>query len=198
MAFRHYADEVFEPSVSGEMTLEDAHIYRMRRALADFGIQVTEAEALTIQQDYQTYQGQLELLPEMRSLLEYCQSKRLIVGLITNGPSIHQKRKIQSLKLESWIKKEITLISGEVGVTKPSVEIFQEMQQRLGLSAEEIGYIGDSFENDIIGAKQAGWRAVWYNPRKRQKPQTNIQPDLEITERSQLLSEMLNWIQKEE
>lgn len=196
IAFRHYADEVFEDSVAGRMSMEEMHCYRMQRALADFGIDVTEDEALAIQWSYQVYLGQLELTPEMAELLAYCQRIGLVIGLITNGPHQHQLRKIQALKLEKWMAKEHMMISGEVGVTKPAIDIFQLMEVRLGFSAEEICYIGDSFDNDIIGAKQAGWQAIWYNPRRRQQLLSSVKPDIEIADRHLLLPEIVAWLER--
>ncbi|HFI0454097.1 TPA: HAD family hydrolase, partial [Streptococcus suis] len=63
LAFRHHADQVFEAAATGKMSLKDSHIYRMKAALADFGVQVSDALALTIQIDYDYFQGQLELSP---------------------------------------------------------------------------------------------------------------------------------------
>ena len=31
-------------------------------------------------------------------------------------------------------------------------------------------YVGDSFENDVIGANQVNWPVYWFNHRQRQKP----------------------------
>ncbi len=187
IAFRHYADEVFEQATSGAMPLKESHIYRMKQALADFGIQVTDSEALSIQQDYQTYQGQLELPPEFEAVFAYCQQNGLEMGLITNGPSLHQRRKIQSLQLDRWIKRELILISGEVGVTKPDVAIFRSMEEHLKLEPQECCYIGDSFENDVLGAKNAGWKAIWLNHRKRKTSRQDIQADAEIATYEQII-----------
>ncbi|HFU4479762.1 TPA: HAD family hydrolase, partial [Streptococcus suis] len=49
LSFRRYADEVFEATAIGKMSLKDSHIYRMKHALADFGYQVSDATALAIQ-----------------------------------------------------------------------------------------------------------------------------------------------------
>ncbi|HFI0195879.1 TPA: HAD family hydrolase, partial [Streptococcus suis] len=59
LAFRHYADQVFEAAATGKISLKDSHVYRMKAALADFGYQVSDGLALTIQIDYDYYQGQL-------------------------------------------------------------------------------------------------------------------------------------------
>ena len=190
--FRQRADEVFVASATGAMSMKDMYIYRMKSALEDRGYPVTEQVAYEIQEVYQKEQGQLELVAGAESLFAYCQKNGIQLGLITNGPHLHQERKIQVLGLEKWIEKDRMIISGQVGIMKPSIAIFQLMGKRLGLPAEEICYIGDSFENDIVGAKGAGWKAIWLNHRKRQCSDYSVVPDATITK----LEEVQDWLRK--
>ena len=44
------------------------------------------------------------------------------------------------------------------------------MQEKLQLPNDSLYYIGYSLENDIIGANNAGWKAVWINRYKRKLP----------------------------
>ncbi|HGA1492028.1 TPA: HAD family hydrolase, partial [Streptococcus suis] len=73
LSFRRYADEVFEATAIGKMSLKDSHIYRMKHALADFGYQVSDATALAIQIDYDYFQGQIELSPVFPEIFSWCQ-----------------------------------------------------------------------------------------------------------------------------
>ncbi|HFI0150565.1 TPA: HAD family hydrolase [Streptococcus suis] len=187
LAFRHYADEIFEAAATGKVSLYDSHVYRMKAALADFGYAVTEVESIAIQLDYELYQGQLELDPMFEELFAYCQRKGIELGVITNGPHRHQLRKIRSLGLEKWIAEDRLIISGQVGVAKPAVDIFKLLESRLGVEAESICYLGDSFENDVVGSKQAGWQSIWFNHRKRTVSVTSYQADKVITEWNNLV-----------
>ncbi|MGT2753456.1 HAD family hydrolase [Streptococcus ovis] len=190
--FRKRADEVFVASARGEMSMKDMHIYRMKKALEDRGYFVTDQMAYEIQEAYQKEQGQLELMAGAESLFAYCQKNGIQLGLITNGPHLHQLRKIQALDLHQWIPENRTIISGQVGVMKPSTEIFRMMETQLALPPEEICYVGDSFENDIVGAKGAGWKAIWLNHRKRQCSDYSVTPDATITK----LEEVQDWLRK--
>ncbi|MGT2950608.1 haloacid dehalogenase [Streptococcus cuniculi] len=187
IAFRLYADEVFEAATAGDMPLEASHIYRMKRALADFGYEVSDDLALTIQKAYQENQGQLILSPEFPAIFDYCHQHKIHLGIITNGPHLHQLRKLQSLEMTNWIAEDMTIISGQVGVTKPSKAIFDMMAERLQLLPEDICYVGDSFENDVVGAKGAGWKAIWLNHRRRKAPQSPYQADAVVEKRNDLL-----------
>lgn len=187
LSFRRYADEVFEATAIGKMSLKDSHIYRMKHALADFGYQVSDATALAIQIDYDYFQGQIELSPVFPEIFSWCQAQGIAMGIITNGPYRHQLRKIRTMGLVDWFELEHVLISGQVGITKPNPAIFQLMEERLGMSGEDICYLGDSFENDVVGAKAANWKAIWFNHRKRVEPIAPYQADKVVTDWDELV-----------
>ncbi|MFI3085412.1 HAD family hydrolase [Streptococcus sp. 2020WUSS089] len=187
LSFRRYADEVFEETATGKMSLKDSHIYRMKHALADFGYQVSDATALAIQIDYDYFQGQIELSPVFPEIFSWCQAQGIAMGIITNGPYRHQLRKIRTMGLVNWFELEHVLISGQVGITKPNPAIFQLMEERLGMSGEDICYLGDSFENDVVGAKAANWKAIWFNHRKRVEPIAPYQADKVVTDWDELV-----------
>ncbi|MGT2910478.1 HAD family hydrolase [Streptococcus cameli] len=186
--FRHYSDLSFEDSVSGKLSMRDMHLYRMKTALADFGYTVSDEEALSIQDQYASYQEQLVLVDGAKAVFDWCQQAGIDLGIITNGPHLHQLNKVKSLQVEEWIASDKIIISGEVGMTKPNPAIFQLLEERLGMASEEICYVGDSFENDIVGAKGAGWQAVWLNHRHRQPSEPGIVADAVLDNMNQLLS----------
>lgn len=187
LSFRRYADEVFEATAIGKMSLKDSHIYRLKHTLADFGYQVSDATALAIQIDYDYFQGQIELSPVFPEIFSWCQAQGIAMGIITNGPYRHQLRKIRTMGLVNWFELEHVLISGQVGITKPNPAIFQLMEERLGMSGEDICYLGDSFENDVVGAKAANWKAIWFNHRKRVEPIAPYQADKVVTDWDELV-----------
>jgi putative hydrolase of the HAD superfamily len=52
------------------------------------------------------------------------------------------------------------IFSDEAGRAKPHKEVFQATARSLGVSPKEIVHVGDLERTDIIGAKQAGFRAI--------------------------------------
>lgn len=56
---------------------------------------------------------------------------------------------------------DVILVSDAFGWRKPHAKIFEEALKRLGVSAEEALYVGDSPEEDIKGAKQLGIKTVF-------------------------------------
>ncbi|QXN86937.1 HAD family hydrolase [Tetragenococcus halophilus] len=187
---RSFADEVFPLTHTGEMKLEDMYVYRMQNACAQFGMQLTSTQALRFQEDYKYFQGQIELFADAKRALSYCTHHNISLGLITNGPTNHQWGKIQQLGLLHWISERNIFISSTVGFSKPDIHLFEYAEQSMGLSKKETYYIGDSYENDIEGAKNAGWKAIWFNHRGRKKPQSQFVFD-QVLERKTSLYETI-------
>jgi putative hydrolase of the HAD superfamily len=50
------------------------------------------------------------------------------------------------------------------GECKPSPSFFYAIEDALHISADQMVMVGDSIKSDILGAVQAGWKTIWYNP----------------------------------
>jgi len=81
------------------------------------------------------------------------------LGLISNftyAPLIYAA--LRKLDLSRFF--DVVLVSADIGWRKPHVRIFNEALRRLGVSAGEVIYIGDSPDEDIKGAKDVGMRTI--------------------------------------
>ena len=172
---RYYSDVKFEASRNGEMTMDEYHIYRIQEAAKDLGVCLTAEQALSMQKEYKKNQQKLQMSNTTISILELANENNVKLGIITNGPSEHQWAKIKALGIESWISRENIIVSGDYGINKPDVRIFEIMQEKLQLPNASLYYIGDSIENDIVGANNADWKGIWINRYKRKLPE-----DIEI------------------
>lgn len=56
---------------------------------------------------------------------------------------------------------ETILVSGDLGIIKPSKRIFGELLSSLGLSPEHVLYVGDDWTADIVGACSSGMPCVY-------------------------------------
>lgn len=179
-------DEVFHLAASGKMPMDEMHIYRIQKAFEDLGAAVTAEESLRYQRLYEMYQGKISMTAVIRELLDYCVNAGVRIGMVTNGPSEHQRKKIHALSAQRWFPEEYTVISGECNAAKPDPEIFRCAQQRLGCGPEECVLVGDNYVNDIAGAKRAGWKAVWLNKRGQDISQETYQPDYIVRNEAEL------------
>lgn len=94
--------------------------------------------------------------PTVRQLVESI-AIRHQTGILTNGDGRMQRRKIEEHGLDEIV--DTIIVSNEVRVRKPNQEIFEEAKERL--PADVFVYIGDTVEEDIIPAREAGFKTVY-------------------------------------
>ncbi|GAB2780231.1 YjjG family noncanonical pyrimidine nucleotidase [Salinimicrobium soli] len=105
------------------------------------------------------------LLEGATEILEYLHPNYKL-HIITNGFSEVQSRKMESSGIDRFFTTVTT--SEEVGVKKPGKEIFQAALNKAAAQIEESIMIGDSWEADILGAKEIGMAAIFYNYSKKE------------------------------
>ncbi|MGP4039232.1 HAD family hydrolase [Gracilibacillus sp. D59] len=190
---RKYSDEVFEKYMSGEITALELQTYRITKACEEFGIALSYDQAVRFQEVYFTELQNIQLFDPMRQLLEQLSEQGKQLAVLTNGELDHQMRKVKQLQLTNWIPADHIFVSGAVGHSKPSLQVFEHIERKLKLEKQEILYIGDSFENDIFGAKKAGWNAVWVNHRKRKASHHKVKPDYIVESPDDILTIAPKW-----
>jgi HAD superfamily hydrolase (TIGR01662 family) len=52
----------------------------------------------------------------------------------------------------------------ELSAKKPDPLFYQTLVEKINCPVEKIVMIGDDYIKDIVGAKLAGWKAIWFNP----------------------------------
>ena len=73
------------------------------------------------------------------------------------------------------------VISDEHGWRKPHANIFADTLETLHVEAKNALYVGDSVEDDIVGAKGAGLDIAWVNARGADLPEQSLKPDYVIS-----------------
>ena len=121
---------------------------------------------------------------DTRVTLQALRERGKKLGIITNGPTVWQSRKIESMGIAPLF--DVILISGSEGIEKPDPRIFARALDRCGVSAESSIFIGDHPEADIRGAKEAGIFPVW-----KQMDYWTVPEDVPRIDR---ISEILHWI----
>lgn len=82
------------------------------------------------------------------------------LGLVSNftyAPVIHAG--LRKLGFTEYFSS--VLVSQDFGWRKPSSKVFQEMLRRLKITGDEAVYVGDSPEEDIRGAQNAGIKTIF-------------------------------------
>ncbi|MCP8969999.1 HAD family hydrolase [Ectobacillus ponti] len=185
--FRHFSDLLWPAYCRGDVSLADLRAERIIRMMEHQGFVISRQEAERFQACYEREQQRIELFSDASAVLTELQEMGLLIGIITNGPVKHQAGKIAALGLDSAIQSEHIFISDAVGIAKPDQQIFEWVARQVGHSPGHLLYVGDTWENDVAAAMEAGWHSIWYNHRSR-KPETDHQPLAEI----RLLSDILD------
>ncbi|WP_161525840.1 HAD family hydrolase [Trichococcus alkaliphilus] len=165
--FREHCDVAFDLFANGDLTLAESHIMRTQHTFADLGHPLTSEEALHFQETYQKRQGEITLSPGIEQLLNELKSRNIPIAVFTNGPEKHQMKKINALGLEKWVPPARIFISEKIGFPKPHAEAFTHVQEALKASPDELLFIGDTYETDIIGGQAAKWTSLWFNHRRK-------------------------------
>lgn len=121
-----------------------------------------------------------KLFPNVKKELFALKEQGMKILLLSNA----QIRFIQE-EMPEEIRKlfDVVMISEEVGIKKPSPELFQMAFEKLGVEPQDIVYVGDSEQDDMIPAgnfgchcimvgktkqkKAALSRVTWFNPYKK-------------------------------
>lgn len=91
-----------------------------------------------------------------RELLDRLRAAGLRVGLLTNGPSTLQRRKLAVTGLDRLV--DAVAISEEIGFSKPEPRAYRRAAELLGCQPEETAMVGDQLEWDVEGPLRAGYR----------------------------------------
>lgn len=91
------------------------------------------------------------------SLLDLLDSSGIPWGIVTNG-SPTQLKKIERVGLT---RAQCVIVSAIFGARKPERAIFHAAANAIGVPPENILFIGDNIEADIIGAANAGMQTAW-------------------------------------
>ena len=174
---RWYSDRALDLLTAGKISEEDHKVLRVQWTFADWGVDVSRADALRFQAAYAAAQEHITPYPEAVEALDACAAAGVPVGIISNGDAPHQRRKLHLLGLDKRVDERLVVVSGDYNVHKPALVLFEAMEGLLGASGAGIWYVGDTYETDIVGAKRAGWSAIWVDVRGRAVPDVPERPD---------------------
>lgn len=171
-------EEVHLRVLAGEMTLDEARRDRMRVLMSGGGGEPPgEDEIQEMASRFRSgYQSNRRSAEGVAELLDELRERGKLVGIVTNNMTAEQEDKLAFCKLDSLVDFMVT--SEDVGTPKPESVIFEAALERANCRACETVVVGDSWESDVLGAVNAGVRAVWYNPRGLLCPDPSLAAEL--------------------
>ncbi|WP_263261867.1 HAD family hydrolase [Pseudomonas sp. RIT-PI-S] len=146
------------------------------------------SEALTLAHEgfeaFLEARHQVSFFPDAAATLEAL-AQRYTLGALTNGNA-----DVRRLGVADYFS--FALCAEDLGIGKPDPRPFEEALRLGSANAADAVHVGDNPRDDIAGAKQAGFRAVWYNP-GRLTWAGGAMPDGEISALGQLPALLESW-----
>lgn len=157
--WREIMEEEYSRFLAGEITFKEQQQLRVMRFLDKAGIVPDDPDAWFAR--YAALRNaRWEAFPDAAPVLDAL-AKRFRLGVISNSSLAHQLGKLESIGLGTHFAHEVIVCSSEYGCAKPDPAIFLEGCARLGLEPYETAYVGDKYDVDAIGARDAGLTAFW-------------------------------------
>lgn len=185
---RIHSDEILELEKLGEVSPEDTFYLRIQRTYASVGLVIDRAMADVFEEKYRYYQQYITVPERIASMLDACKTAGHSISILTNGKIKGQSGKIEALNMYRWFSIDKIFISEVTGFIKPDIEVFRYAEEQLQLEPQEIWYVGDTYEADVLGAKRAGWNVIWYNHRNTEIPMEENKADFTVHTAEQLLA----------
>jgi HAD superfamily hydrolase (TIGR01509 family) len=111
---------------------------------------------------FRHYRNQVEPFEFSESILSMLK-QHFVVGAITNGNA-----QLEQTSLGKYF--DFAVSAEQVGVSKPHVKMFERASSLANIELAKIMHVGDSAKTDVIGAMNAGCKAVWYNSQRQPWP----------------------------
>ena len=126
------------------------------------------------------YTNSLQISQSLHDLLRTLTTKHKL-GLVTNfAYSTGAHKVLDQFDLKTFFKAIV--ISGEVGWKKPSQHIFEVALFQLSVEPEEVIFVGDDYEADILGPKKLGMKTIFLSrePNDNEKADAIIESLVEL------------------
>lgn len=98
----------------------------------------------------------------IQAFLTFLKEERIRTGVISN---ISYCGKVVEKRIRECVPEndfEFILATSEYLYRKPNRRIFELALEKAGLPPEDVWYVGDQYQCDVVGAKGAGLFPVWY------------------------------------
>jgi len=165
--FKYINMSLWNEVEKGTINVDTLRLKRFESLFLQFN-QQPETAAITGERYIDRLSVQAPLLQEAEQLLLKLRDQ-FRLGIITNGISTVQRKRLKISGLESWF--DPIIISYDYGISKPDTAIFDIAVEKTGLPRESHLFIGDSITSDMAGADRAGIDFCWFNPGSQKAPE---------------------------
>jgi len=153
----------------------------------------------TVMRDFRTYEGPMASWPLVEAVAGVEEVLRTLhpryrLALATNASDSDESLVRWALYRAglNWFFDKV-FVSSDLGVEKPDGRFFAAVLAGLALPPQQVVMVGDSYANDVRGAKAAGLWTVWFNTGCGPAPGQATDHDAEIADFSQLEAALVDF-----
>ena len=95
------------------------------------------------------------------NFLKWNKENNIKIGILTDYETEFQIKKLVKLNIIDFI--DVIVTSEEVGIEKPSKQMFYTILDKLELTKSDVIMIGDNYEKDILGALNLNIYSYWFH-----------------------------------
>lgn len=147
----------------GKITKENLIVERFLVPVRAFGIDDPDYAKKLSDDFLERTTRETRLIDGTMELLEYLKPKYRM-HIVSNGFREVQFKKIENSGLKPYFNKVI--LSEDAGINKPHPDIFTYALKNTNSRRDQTMMIGDSWDADIVGARQSRIAQLWFNPEK--------------------------------
>jgi putative hydrolase of the HAD superfamily len=113
--------------------------------------------------------GYMEIKPHagLHEVLGKLSASGVKLGIVTNGYESDLEKILPKLSLQ--VSFDVLVAADTIGKKKPDPEIFLYAVRMLGVKPNEVVFVGDEYEIDYIGAKEAGLIPILFQQKGKRK-----------------------------
>lgn len=171
--FLDHWDRYFFPMIrEGEfMTFWDAHVIGLNRVFDDLNVAGNADAYVTALFDAF---GNVPLYEDVKPTFKALNGVK--TGVVSNADHGH----LTSALKTNGLTFEVVVSSESARCYKPRADIFFDALKQFDCVPEDALYVGDSQEDDIVGARAAGVKVAWLNREQAVRRDEIPEPDYEI------------------
>lgn len=147
-------DEWFARYTTGELSLTQQRAGRVRDFLPDAADWPDDKAIEAFDELRAIYEASWRPFPDARDALQRALASGRPVGILTNGETGYQTRKMHELGLAD--ERLVMAATSDLPAAKPDVRAFHAACQKLGTAPERTLMIGDNPKTDVAGGLAAG------------------------------------------
>ncbi|MCK0124119.1 HAD-IA family hydrolase [Gelidibacter sp. F2691] len=145
-----------EPTEWRQLYVKMFSMYRSRMNVFEFLSQEYPIAISELMEMYHHHKPTIKLFDGVLDMLKTIKKHHGQIGIITDGRTVTQREKLESLGLLNYIDQII--ISEEFGSEKPNIANFKAIEDNLkGMSYY---YIADNLKKDFIGPNALSWNTI--------------------------------------